>query len=339
MANPSRPAQGKADKIAPVIDISDSAAAAHGNGDGPSPEVVDALLEDDSTLARMHELAKRAEGINAETLAGMTMDSFERAVAGAGTVDEKMALAEYYGTLAKAGITPANTVKGFDELQRLLVRTYEDGELKPVEVQLKQLQLRADIAILSGKQSLVLEKHVNEAALEADESMLKLLIARQRGSVDALINEQQEGLRLKGTSVELAGKAKSVDITKALQDYEKENERLARKIGLQKARRRLLRRELIAPRIRVATILATLLIVLANLVADGPGHSHAPILGGVNSLWDSLYMPVRDGIVRTVNGHHSTVPQKPASASTGKNHKASQHPRKAAHRLRAKHKK
>lgn len=52
---------------------------------------------------------------------------------------------------------------------------------------------------------------------------------------------------------------------------------------------------------RAAVIALVVLTVISNLVCDTPGQEGYPILSWVNTLWDALYMPVRNGIMHSID--------------------------------------
>lgn len=270
------------DQTAKVIDITSRAGEI-------SPELTailtDELLSNNAAVKGLHAIAEKAGKMQADQLEHMSPSDFDSALASAGSLEEKLALAELQGTLAKFGLTPLNTVEGLIRLREALVQMYRDNTLVPAETRVQAAELRTALGVIEVKHDFVLatEKHRQDLANVTAE--LDLERARAEAQVER---------------VEIAGRRQTAIIHSKLLERKKQTEYLAEWAELLRSRRHTIWRGLLRPAVRTFAAVSIPLVLVSNLVADDSQYRDTFVLGAVNDVWDTAWTPIQAGVIRIV---------------------------------------
>ncbi len=299
------PSRAVTEQTAEIIDLTTRSAEI-------SPELSnvlsDELLSNNDAVRGLHAIAEQAGRLQADQLQQMSPADFDSALASAGSLDEKLALAELQGTLAKHGLTPLNTVEGLIKLREALVQMYRDNSIVPAETRVQAAELRTALGVIEAKHDFVIatEQHRQDLA------KLTAKLDIERAEAEAAVER-----------VDIAGRRETAVIQTKLQHKNTQAEYLAEFGAVLKRRRRALWKGFARPAITAALLFLAPLVLVANLVADGPQYRETFVLGAVNNAWDASYLPVRAGVVRvaqqlTGQEPQPTKPVKPAPKKPAK---------------------
>lgn len=215
----------------------------------------------------------------------------------------KLGLAEANAKMATAGLTPIDTVEGkIKALQFVTNHVVELGKLQP------RAKLEAEQLIQTYRELLVSQKsRIKVAWLEAENARLRAE-ATQAQLLKRLDKETagfDADLELQSRQSEAGRNRAHVDVDKMNIHTQAERTRLSREERItnrkkENADRKELRHiwwERHGTVVKIAIWGTIILIIVSNIVADQPQYADSPVVSWVNNLWDSIYTPIRDGIV------------------------------------------
>lgn len=159
------------------------------------------------------------------------------------------------------------------------------------------MQIGMDIQkIEASRTSLLLaHQHTVETTRIQEETKQKVTAAQASATV---VNAQADAHV--GT-IQAKSKVKSADIDDKLMSDTKHTEEVAKLLANRRLRRSIIWEQSAKPKIKLVLKIAIPVILASNLIADAPERTATPLFGQVNSGWDAIYMPLREGAVRTFN--------------------------------------
>lgn len=298
------------DDVRVVVDLTDSSGGQTAIPGDLSDSQLDELRRNLSSTAQLQNaaqaiklLASQQEEIYSDLGSGSRGQSLS-------TVTEdvllnQLGLAEANARMAQAGLTPITSVEGkIRVLEFVTQHVVQTAKLEPMA------RLEAEKLILQYRQLLVSQtSELKIAQLEAENKALE-------AQTQNLVLSHELELRKQGAIADLhvdakandAGRRrKSVEIDKQNIDLDAEERRLKREKAIASKKKELddwrtlrnLRQQRWAPMVRRVAVGVATVVLVANLVADDPSRSEAPVLGAVNDTWDGMYEPIRDGVIRT----------------------------------------
>ncbi len=278
---------------AEVINLRDKTVLAEARED------FDPLLNGSELEDALQRLASNAKQMASQNLHGMSASAFDREVLGTGDddLDARLLDAELKGTLAKHGLTPLDTIEGLSKLREFLVAAYRDTKLVEPETALKALQVGMEIQKIEATQTSLVVAHQHRVDVERIKADTERKVTQARGHATVATANADSHIE----STQAMSKARSADIDRKLMDDVKKTEAYQKMLVNRRNRRRTQWNQDIKPRVRLALKIGIPLVLASNLIADAPERATTPVLAQVNEVWDAVYLPLREGVVRTVN--------------------------------------
>lgn len=227
-----------------------------------------------------------------------------------------LATAEAEAQMAKYGFPGIRTPDGLARLMKALLDARERSLTLDAEAEAKLDRLAFDAQVLQARLAAAVEMertNAQHAALKAQmgaeatalQHELELLnVDVVKGQAEAkrleasLVSERQKyeselaDIQVRGDTAvaALVGELKTKRDRKqaALDD-------LNRRTAQDEHRRKVIRRRYVRP----VLIVGIPLLVVSNLIGDVPSHHGMLLFGQINSIWDLVYNPLREGISHT----------------------------------------
>lgn len=276
---------------AEVVDILDDSSLAKAR------EAFNPLLSEPELQAAIDRLAQNAQKMASAHADGMSAAAFDKELSTGDGLDARLIDAELKGTLAKHGLTPLDTIEGLTKLREFLVAAYRDTRLVEPETALKAMQISMDVQKIEATHASVILAHQHSVETKRIEEETKQKVAAAQANA-TVVNAQADAHV--GT-IAAKSKVKSADIDDKLMSDTKHTEEVDKLLANRRRRQKIVWQQSTKPKIKLALKIAIPLILASNLIADGPGRHSTPVFGQVNTVWDAVYMPLRDGTVRTFN--------------------------------------
>jgi hypothetical protein len=250
------------------------------------------VLSNDQVTAQLRKVAERAAKLAEADVETMTTIDLDAAVGG--TSDEKMIWTELQLGLAKYGYPPTGTVDSLVKLRQALVDAYRDNELVPIQTRLRAAELGVELNKVEVLQETVIAIAKARALTDLTTEQSKQHIAR----IEAQTNYRTAEVKAGAANVALNRQEARNYVDQGLVHRRTAAYRFGQQLDAASELRQVFWSKVAMPTVKVMLVVLVPLVLIANLVADDPRRTETPVLGTVNNVWDAMYMPVRDGVVR-----------------------------------------
>lgn len=277
---------------AEVIDITDGSSMAKARQD------FNPLLDGSELQETLQRLAGSAQQMASQHAGGMSATAFDEQLLGnEGDLDARLIDAELKGTLAKHGLTPVDSIEGLTKLREFLVAAYQDTRLVEPQTAMKAMQIGMEIQKIEATQASVILAHQHTVETDRIRSETEQRVTQAKANATVATAQADSHVE----TIQAKGKTKSADIDDKLMTDTKHTEEVAKLLANRRRRRRIIWSESIKPKAKLVFLIGVPLIIASNLIADAPERESTLLFGQVNTVWDAVYMPLRDGTVRTFN--------------------------------------
>lgn len=189
-------------------------------------------------------------------------------------------------------------------MRAALVQTYRDNAEVPAEVGVRVAELQTRLEIVEIERDYVVQAELERAReghitarINAEIAAVRADATKQLEAIKKQMEVLAAGADAETAKVRIESKLHTARIDRSMLRRQKRVEAINKAFESSRQMRSSIWRGAIKPAIRILVPL----IIIANLVADDPSRSATPVLGQVNAIWDAIYVPIREGIIRVIN--------------------------------------